>query len=749
MKTRLNALVKYFSHLTKRLSVTSDWQRALKSTRGMVGYLNRIPIILLGRSGRAYVLGSLAFAKFVLNTRKHSGLKGLAIVLKVSHTALVKKVAGQPLRGTASSLGHRVGLTRSGLPRWFPKGVRKAILRGDTRMVQVWSSYLSSYRVLDYKGKLNLSTITSEGRDWDVIKYIDFIPRFFAMLPNFAKAEVEAWEPRLITKSGPGAVSVDAKHQPIVPMYSTTAALIVQAVSWASSDFKSLLVIFEALASKMGQDSLYRKLEEVAKWASPVKVFQRFAPPYLAKLGLKEEPGKVRVFAMVDWWTQMLLRPVHKALFKILKGIRQDATFDQERGVKWGMRIIGKTAFAASYDLSAATDRLPVLLQSFLINHLWPGCGQLWAELLVGRSYAVPRKARGWGMKIPEHVTYAVGQPMGALSSWAMLALTHHFIVQYAAFLSGWKRWFPLYLVLGDDIVIFDRNVAAKYLEIMKDLGVGINLVKSVVSKDSFEFAKRFIHRGENLSPVSFKELDLAGASLEGAILLLSKFSGPEWRISQLARFRGYGYKSLAKLLHPVKDLPRALKLMLVYVAMPGVSLSSFSTYSSWFGMTSIGHSKPVNAHALYDVAMGWWHKSLPEGWIPSVKRPLDSQHSRAIWGDMNFEKVKDWRMEYLESTLQGLMWPQQLAYLASHEDADRERLRVHDLVPNVGDIEAFDKWFEAFLEWDAVNSLTPTHVSLREYRNRDVVKQRVGRWLRWWSAAQTKAQSGPATDKK
>lgn len=27
---------------------------------------------------------------------------------------------------------------------------------------------------------------------------------------------------------------------------------------------------------------------------------------------------------------------------------------------------------------------------------------------------------------------YSVGQPMGALSSWAMLALTHHLIVQYA-----------------------------------------------------------------------------------------------------------------------------------------------------------------------------------------------------------------------------------------------------------------------------------------------------------------------------
>lgn len=48
----------------------------------------------------------------------------------------------------------------------------------------------------------------------------------------------------------------------------------------------------------------------------------------------------------------------------------------------------------------------------------------------MGRQYAVPRKIRSLGMKIPKAVSYAVGQPMGALSSWAMLALTHHFIVQ-------------------------------------------------------------------------------------------------------------------------------------------------------------------------------------------------------------------------------------------------------------------------------------------------------------------------------
>jgi len=32
---------------------------------------------------------------------------------------------------------------------------------------------------------------------------------------------------------------------------------------------------------------------------------------------------------------------------------------------------------------------------------------------------------------------YAVGQPMGALSSWAGLAITHHFLVQLCAYRLG------------------------------------------------------------------------------------------------------------------------------------------------------------------------------------------------------------------------------------------------------------------------------------------------------------------------
>jgi hypothetical protein len=55
----------------------------------------------------------------------------------------------------------------------------------------------------------------------------------------------------------------------------------------------------------------------------------------LGKLGLKQEPaGKVRVFAMVDPWTQWLLAPLHKRVFSILRRIPQDGTFNQVKPVE-------------------------------------------------------------------------------------------------------------------------------------------------------------------------------------------------------------------------------------------------------------------------------------------------------------------------------------------------------------------------------------------------------------------------------
>jgi hypothetical protein len=50
----------------------------------------------------------------------------------------------------------------------------------------------------------------------------------------------------------------------------------------------------------------------------------------IGKLSKKlEAAGKIRVFAMVDVWTQSLLKPLHLALFDFLKSLPNDGTFDQ------------------------------------------------------------------------------------------------------------------------------------------------------------------------------------------------------------------------------------------------------------------------------------------------------------------------------------------------------------------------------------------------------------------------------------
>jgi len=105
---------------------------------------------------------------------------------------------------------------------------------------------------------------------------------------------------------------------------------------------------------------------------------------------------------------------------------------------------------------------------------------------------------------------YSVGQPMGALSSWAMLAVTHHFIVQYAARISGNTypgKWYDNYELLGDDIILFDESVANTYLMVMKSLGLEINLSKSVCSSKNQvnEFAKVTTFKGVNVSAISWK----------------------------------------------------------------------------------------------------------------------------------------------------------------------------------------------------------------------------------------------------
>lgn len=95
-------------------------------------------------------------------------------------------------------------------------------------------------------------------------------------------------------------------------------------------------------------------------------------------------------------------------------------------------------------------------------------------------------------------MSYAQGQPMGAYSSWPMMALTHHFIVRYASYLIGLKS--PRYAILGDDALIVGDDLFASYKKVCDSLLMEVNVSKTFRSRKLFEFAKRFFYKNEEIS---------------------------------------------------------------------------------------------------------------------------------------------------------------------------------------------------------------------------------------------------------
>nr|WAY16604.1 putative RNA-dependent RNA polymerase [Rhizoctonia solani mitovirus 123] len=462
------------------------------------------------------------FLMHLLNMRRHHGSAYVVKYLKTSQLALQKAIAGtkvSSLNQLDSSIPFPY-LATCGLPRIIPIRDRRLILSGAPSVIRWWLTLFSVYRVIYIPGKLKLETITA--------------PITVPMESVFEVAE------ELVKLVNPSMFDTSSLRDSVRFLFLESAGAATR-VSWMGllSDligFADEPKVFSALLDFLEISGNHRTSRVVRYFSEQLdllpnqmgitsNLFKALSSLELGKLSTKNEAaGKVRVFAMVDVWTQSTLKPLHDMLFSFLRSLPNDGTFDQNASVKRCMvksNIAGKSF---GYDLSAATDRLPIDLQVQIINKLIPGLGDKWKTLLIERDYVLNSKE----YNINERLRYSVGQPMGALSSWGMLAVTHHYIAQLAAVtaansagaLSGpfWihsaselktfnlaSAWYSGYEVLGDDIVFFEENVALEYLKIMDKLGVPINLAKSVVATNpTFEFAKVTGHRGHHVAAVSW-----------------------------------------------------------------------------------------------------------------------------------------------------------------------------------------------------------------------------------------------------
>jgi hypothetical protein len=208
-----------------------------------------------------------------------------------------------------------------------------------------------------------------------------------------------------------------------------------------------------------------------------------------------DSEGKTRQIAILDYWSQTCLRPYHDSLNGILRRIKADCTFDQNS-------IFATLPLAGPYhslDLTTCTDRMPIALQLRVMSFLYGEAkAKAWAHVLVGYGYT--------NKDLASPVIYGAGQPMGAYSSWSAMALTHHIIVRVAAARAGFPH-FNAYCLLGDDLVIANTRVAEQYIQLCSELDMPISLTKTHVSKDTFEFAKRWFINGTEITGFSVSGL--------------------------------------------------------------------------------------------------------------------------------------------------------------------------------------------------------------------------------------------------
>jgi len=478
-----------------------------------------------------------SFAHGMVSLLRHNGISNLIQVMKICLFVINTYLGGTRLPNT-QSLGRRVRLI-NGLPAILPLYARNGIRTGNRHFIHTWTSVFFAYKALKDNWKVpNLfwegTLITAPHPIYkDVVEFDQFRSWCQTLWRELKVLGVKAPDFTIknfffTTKAGPNCkyailgASLDA--------YAWTKVPRNLPLEWLRATGQKELARKYREIGKM--EAIQRDIEESAR-ASGVKLFmsafgmERAYFTGRIVLGrlhlLYEAAGKVRVIAITDYWTNNVLKPLHDWMFSILRKLPQDATFDQNGKTQQFASRGYKTIY--SLDLKQATDTIPLALYRAMFCWVIPNnilC--LWLDLLVDRDWLVPSEvAKAYPEWIPEdqqvpgagepRIRYSTGQPMGALTSWASMALLHHAIVLFSAYNVGVIKphmkitSFIDYLILGDDVVIANREVAMEYQRIMGLLGVTIGLNKSFISdKGMFNFANQSFVGPTNCSPISLRE---------------------------------------------------------------------------------------------------------------------------------------------------------------------------------------------------------------------------------------------------
>jgi hypothetical protein len=418
-----------------------------------------------------------AYFRNVLRLVDERGLPFTVKYVKLSRLAVTRYISGHPLDALDG-----VAL-KAGWPTWLSD---LNPLASSPHGIKLLMTLLVSLRGIHLEAKLDVSPIIAPWKGSDSITEKEFNHACRQLGIRPVKVEFNRFH--MSTKSGPlgQAILTSLSELTLLPKELLDNIRVL-----AGGNLGTLI---DALTvGRFGELSL------ASIWAV-------LFPPKTAsfrKLSyFSDKEGKTRVIAIFDYWSQTALRPLHRVMNSILRRLEPDCTFNQGSFVD---RIASLSPFH-SLDLSNATDRMPIALQRRVIERLiGVERANAWAHVLVGYEFT---------SKGNPSVKYNAGQPMGAYSSWPAMALTHHLIVRVAALRAGFPH-FTSYALLGDDLVIANAVVAEQYRILCTQLDMPISEQKTHVSNDTFEFAKRWFHKG----------LEVTGFSIAGLGSVWKRYS--------------------------------------------------------------------------------------------------------------------------------------------------------------------------------------------------------------------------------
>jgi len=500
------------------------------------------------KSSRVFRRDVWTFVDHLVVLLKTRGMSHLILRLKIYLFVISTFISGTTLRDT-SNLGCRVKLA-NGLPKCLPLSTRVKLRQRHIPTIRLWSSIFYMYKAMSGPHKEPRFGVISSSVPEREVQYIaefelwkEFAPKFYAWLVKtcgaklFEKIDLVPTSFFSAGSAGPnykwsvGSLPLDTLYWVSIgwksgsPLWDLMNAVKdVAGINMFKTCAMNLISSFYESEHRMSISKALAEGSPIPPESLAKKASAKLVPPHLLKDGqlptplggrlaaLPEAAGKVRIIAIVDSWSQTYLTPIHDFLFKILRKVPCDATFDQQGAVSSFAEKGLKNLY--SYDLSQATDTIPWTLYQVLMEPVFgKEITSAWMAVLRDRDWLLPlwSETESGEPKRLEHqgkstVRYNRGQPMGARSSWPALALVHHGLVQFAAHKVS-KFPFGDYLVLGDDLVIGDHEVAISYRKSATPLGVRIGLPKSFVStKGFFNFANQSFLDEINLSPISFKE---------------------------------------------------------------------------------------------------------------------------------------------------------------------------------------------------------------------------------------------------